>query len=32
MKTASVSTSGIRLNFLEAGERSLVLPLHGFRG
>ena len=27
MKTASVSTSGIRVNFLEAGEGPLIMLL-----
>jgi pimeloyl-ACP methyl ester carboxylesterase len=30
MKTASVSTNGISMNYLEAGEGPLVLLLHGF--
>lgn len=30
MKTASIKTNGIRVNFLEAGEGPLVILLHGF--
>jgi pimeloyl-ACP methyl ester carboxylesterase len=30
MKTASVTTNGIHMSFLEAGEGPLVLLLHGF--
>jgi pimeloyl-ACP methyl ester carboxylesterase len=30
MKTASISTNGISMNYLEAGEGPLVLLLHGF--
>jgi pimeloyl-ACP methyl ester carboxylesterase len=30
MKTASIRTNGISMNFLEAGEGPLVILLHGF--